>query len=159
MKILKGILVCISLSLIIISCNDINYCQLVDDTNFIVFALFDRDTTSLTESADFSSVTMKGLDLRLIGFDLSQRSDTTLSVFALPINTLDSTATYYFESDLGLDTMVINYDSQYYIFFEDCDPAQSFFNLEVISHTFDSVSVVNSDLNDQIVRNVEVYLD
>lgn len=159
MKILKGISFVIVLTLIAIGCNAIKDCQLVDDTNFIVFALFDRDTTSLTESADFSSITMKDLNLRLIGFDQTQRVDTTLSIFALPINTLDTVATYYFESNLGLDTMKIRYNSQYYIFFEECDPAIRFFNLEVVSHTFDSVSVVNDELNNEIIRNVEIFLD
>ena len=159
MKILKGISFFTILSLVAISCNEIKDCQLADDTNFIIFALFDKDTTSLTESADFSSVTMKDLNLRLIGFDQTQRVDTTLSRFALPINTLDSMATYYFESNLGFDTMEIRYSSQYFIFFEECEPAKTFFNLEVVSHTFDSVSVVNSDLNNEIVRNVEIFLD
>ena len=159
MKILKAISFCMLLIPIIVSCNDIKDCQLVDDTNFIVFALFDLDTTSLTESVDFSSITMKDLNFRLIGFDETERSDTTLSIFALPINTFDTIATYYFESDLGMDTMEIRYQSQYYIFFEECEPAQNFFDLEVLSHTFDSVNVINSDLNDEIIRNVEIFLD
>ena len=153
MKILKGISFCIALSLIIVSCNDIKDCQLVDDTNFVVIALFDQDTTSQTESLDFTGITMEGLSIPILN------SDTTLSVFALPINTLDSVATFYFESELGMDTMVVSYDNQYYIFFEECDPAQSFFNLEVISHTFDFVNVINSDLNDEIVRNIEIFLE
>lgn len=153
MKVLKPILIYIISGLIFFSCNDIKDCQLVDDTNVVVFALFDRDTTSQRESIDFTSITMADLDIPILNFD------TTLSVFALPVNTFDSVASFYFESELGQDTMVISYQNQYYIYFEECDPAQSFFDLKVISHTFDSVNVVNSDLNDEIVRNVEVYLD
>jgi len=153
MKILKGIAVYISLVLALISCNDIKDCQLKDDTSGVVIALFDLDTTSVTERLDFTSITIENLERPLLNVE------TTLSAFALPVNKLDTTITYFFESDAGMDTMVLSYKSQYYIFFEECDPAQRFFDLKVISHTFDSTSVVNTELNNEIIRNVEVYLD
>lgn len=152
MNLLKGISIFTLLIAILIGCQDIKDCQLKDDTNFYVVALFDKDTTSSTESVAFTSIIEESLNG---AFYL----DTTMSTFILPINTTDTVTTYFFESELGSDTMVVSYDFQYNIFFDECEPAQRFFGLQVLSHTFDSVSVVNDDLNNEIVRNVEVFLD
>ena len=153
MKLLKGFSISIVLTLLLIGCQDIKDCQLKDDTSQVVFALFDRDTTNQTESVQFSSILIENLSLPILNFD------TTLSVFGLPVNTTDTVTTFFFESELGFDTLVISYDFQYNVFFEECTPVQSFFDLRVMTHTFDSVSIVNDELNNEIVRNVSVFLD
>ncbi|MEL7146759.1 MAG: DUF6452 family protein [Bacteroidota bacterium] len=152
MNLLKGISIATLLIVALIGCKDIKDCQLKDDTSFFVIALFDRDTTSSTESIAFTSIIEESLNG---AFYL----DTTMSVFGLPVNTTDTTTTYFFQSELGADTLVVSYDFQYNIFFEDCEPVQSFFDLSVLSHTFDSLVIVNENLNNEIIRNVEIYLD
>ena len=153
MNVLKGISAAALLVTLLVGCNELKDCQLRDDTSSVVFALFDRDTTSTTETIAFSSITIEDLSTPILNFD------TTLSVFALPVNTVDTLTTFYFESELGFDTLTVTYDFQYNIFFEECAPVQTFSGLLVLSHTFDSVSVVNDAFNNDIVRNVSVFLD
>ncbi|MGB3464203.1 MAG: DUF6452 family protein, partial [Cyclobacteriaceae bacterium] len=148
-----GILFYLTILLGFTHCNEIRDCQLADETDSAVFALFDLDTTSVAKTLEFSEITIKDLEIPILNFD------TTLSTFALPIDNYDTTVTYYFNSELGRDTLVLDYVSQYYIYYEECDPAQRFFGLEIRSHTFDSVSIVNRELNNDIIRNIEVFVD
>lgn len=148
-----GILFCIIIAAAFSRCNEIKDCQLVGESDLFVIALFDLDTVNLNKSLEFSEISIDGFATPVLD------SDTTLSIFALPVDDADSTITYYFNTELGRDTLVLGYTRQYYIFYEECDPALRIFGLEVKEHTFDSVSIVNRELNDDVIRNIEIFVE
>ncbi len=135
------------------SCREIRDCQLNDETDFFAIRFFDRDTTNLAQPVMLSRVAIEGTGLNAIGID------TTLTTLGLFVNDFDTVTTYFFESDLGLDTLTVSYQSEYFIFFEDCDPAQRFFDFKVIKHTFDSLIVNDTILNRRATDNVQIFLD
>jgi len=97
-------------------------------------------------------MSIEGADSILVNQD-------TLSVLTTPVNTTGTTTTYFFISELGQDTLTVSYDSEFFIFFEDCPPAQRLTNFQVVRHTFDSLVVMDTLLTRNNTDHVQIFLD
>jgi hypothetical protein len=81
----------------------------------------------------------------------------TLSVFQLPLNPTGNQTTFEFDNGGGVETLVLTHSSKVRILSPDCGPYQYFYNISLLSTTFDSV-VVNSSVADlNLPVNVSVF--
>ena len=138
--------------LMIVGCNDIPDCQLIEDVPYITISFFDRDTTTQSETVIFNEVEANGADTLLI------QSDTTNSIL-LYLNPTDTFTTYYFDTDLGRDTLIMVYKSNIRIESNKCGPVQEFSELDTLYHTFDSLAIENTTLTREGDTNVKIFLD
>jgi hypothetical protein len=81
----------------------------------------------------------------------------TLSEFNLPLNPNGNRTTFTCDDGSGIESLVLTYDSKVRILSPDCGPYQYFYNISLVSTTFDSV-VVNSTIADlNLPVNVSVF--
>lgn len=114
----------------------------------MVVSFFDAQTMQ-TKKVGFRVTATNGMDMLPLSED---------SLFInLELNALDTTATFLFDSDTTDYLLRVRYDKEFSIFDPDCDPSLTFTNLDTLSSTFDSTSVVGVITNRQLTTNIEVY--
>ena len=130
-----------------------------------------NDQEDCTVDANFDQMRVQffdfdALEVRLIKFDsikavnsdsLFFTDEDSLSVFSLSLSPFEENATFLFYSPTQTDSLEIQYKVQYSIISEICGPTTSYSQLNLIYHTFDSASVVNTFFDTNLTANIEVY--
>ncbi len=152
MKPLKKIPKIIFIVLAFTACNDIPDCQLIDEVEYFQVSFFERENTGQPDSVIFESIVVEGF-----GELLSERD--TLHSLLLYVNIADTLTTFYFESDIGTDTLSVSYQTVgYRIESDECGPVQTIEGLDTLHHTFDSLSIENNLLT-RDANNIKIFLD
>lgn len=84
-------------------------------------------------------------------------TDTTLSTFALPASSSQNQVAFAFERTGLMDTLILSYDRQLGVISPNCGINERLFNLQVQKHTFDSLALINTQIENESVH-VEIYL-
>lgn len=90
------------------------------------------------------------------GFAPVAVSDTT-SFSNLLLDPNANQTTYYFWIEDQLDTLTLAYNSKMEVKSPECGPFQTFFDISVVSTSFDSVVTVHSIADSRLPNNVEIY--
>lgn len=81
----------------------------------------------------------------------------TLFSATLPVNTVANATTFVFNTQLGTQTLELLYRRKQRLISVECGPEQIIDNLEAGETSFDSLSIIQPSLSDQVTTNVEVY--
>lgn len=163
----------ILLGLIIISCQDLENCDTISETSFLFVELFDAtDSTerkllygyrSANEIIFQPDTTIEGTDTTIwkagdtlilgnTGIILSQSP-----IVSLPLSIADNSSIFSFQTDTMDYSLSVSYQKEVSIFDPSCEPAVTLKNLNVLSHSFDSLSILNNQTNLLLGVNFEVY--
>ena len=129
------------------ACTPIEDCQL-DPNSTQVYISFNHDTAST-----FSFDSVKNDLVNTIYYD----ADTSFSLIPVPLAAASNDIRYEFFTDSTDYFMEIQYRTQANVYGEDCDASLHYFNIEVMTHNFDSVAINNDFLDRRIPDNIEVY--
>lgn len=134
--------------LLFFGCTEIPDCQ---DTRYpIAQVRFYSAQDSSLLTVVFDSVFVVGNEVPLYEAD-------TLSQLALRLDPLADQASYTFYADSTVHTLELSYRSKLILENTDCGPIQSFFDLEPLSSSFDSVALISTIADLKVDTNVEVY--
>lgn len=135
-------------SILVFSCSDIDRCESDSNLSFMIVRFYDIETTS-----------SKKVGFRISADDdprLFELEDDSLEV-GLFLNPIDTTTTFYFDTDTMDYSLQVRYNQEFSIFDPACDPSLTFIGLDTLSSSFDSTVVVGRVTNAQLPTNIEVY--
>lgn len=134
----------------LIGCNDIEDCAVDPNFGALKIQFFDRVGDVLkTENID---------SVKAIGSDtLFFISEDLVSSLELDLDPFNNNVTYVFFDNLSTDSLVISYTRINELVSPECGPSIAFNDLQVVTHTFDSVAVSNTFFNSNLEDNLEVY--
>lgn len=95
--------------------------------------------------------------LTALGSDSVLHDQDTVTSVQLPLDPQLGQATYYFESQYGRDTLVLSYKLGARLISENCGVEILYSQIDYISQTFDSLSVVNQVPIEDITEDIQVY--
>ena len=140
-------------------------------TIFCLYVLASCDTTEcisfstrtvVVEFLDSATNSSKYQDFELITATESQvlfYSDTSLSVYYLPVNTEKEETTFIFlNSDNSIDTLHIGYDKRVRLISKDCGYELQFKNIEIIYTTFKNAISLENELSRLNEENIKIFL-
>lgn len=148
--------------LIILSCQDIENCNTDDNRDFIIVRFFDLETkdpkvVGFTFTAENSPYRFRFL----ADTTVSSSGVTTIvsdsTFILLPLNPSTNSTRLLFDSDTSSHFIELSYEKEYFIFDPDCEPSLTFFDIDTIGYSFDSLSIPGTVTNRQLSTNVEVY--
>ncbi|QSE97905.1 DUF6452 family protein [Fulvivirga lutea] len=102
------------------------------------------------------------LEVEGIDGSILENSNDTSDV-VLPINPADSEIRLYFDTEFGLDTLIVGYKKTARLISEDCGTEVVYNGIEVIRSDFDSVRVFNASMETNFLQpelvneNIRVY--
>ena len=132
------------------SCQDIEDCGTNDEQRFMAVAFLDKETNG-SKAVNFTISSGSSL--------LFNVPDTSYTVIGLPLDPSSESLQFQFDS-LGTSVsyqLEVSYETQVSIFDEGCEPSFTFFNLDTINYSFDSLSIPGTVTNRQISTNVQVF--
>ena len=138
----------ILLALVVLGCQDIENCDTDNNLDFMIVRFFDIETAS-SKKVGFiiGSGTTAYTDI--------YSADSTLAV--LPLDPANPETSFFFVSDTSNHELVMSHEVSFSIFDPKCDPSITFFNLDTVRYTFDSLSIPGTITNRQLSTNVEIY--
>lgn len=95
--------------------------------------------------------------LTALGSDSVLHDQDTVTSVRLPLDPQQGQATYYFDSQYGRDTLVLSYNLGVRLISENCGVEILYSQIDYISQTFDSLSVVNQVPVEDITEDIQVY--
>ncbi len=131
----------------VVACTPIEDCQL-DPNSSQAYISFNHDTAST-----FSFDSVKNNLVSTVYFD----ADTSFTLISVPLASAASDVRYEFFTDSTDYFMEIQYRTQANVYGEDCPASIYYFDIEVMTHNFDSVAINNDFLDRRITDNIEVY--
>ena len=111
---------------------------------------FYEKETGLRDTLVFRRVTAIGSDSVFADLD-------TLSSLRLPLDSRGPSVTYAFDTNLGLDTLVLSYDLGTRVISADCGIEFIFTGLDYLRNDFDSIRVVNRIPIEEINEDIQIY--
>jgi len=132
----------------LLGCSDIDNCTSDSNTSFMVVRFFDFETKE-SKKVGFRVSSTASTDL----FGLS----TDSLVIGLPLDPLDSTGLFLFDSDTNDYFLRVRYDASFSLFDSNCDPSLFFSGLDTLRSSFDSTAIIGTVTNRQLTANFEVY--
>ncbi|MEM6524068.1 MAG: DUF6452 family protein [Bacteroidota bacterium] len=85
-------------------------------------------------------------------------ADTTINgTIQLPINPNTESTAYAFETEFGLDTLILGYNTSTRLIAEDCGIEVIIFELKELRNDFDSIRIVNDVLIEDINEDIRIY--
>ncbi len=136
------------LPLVFVSCLDDPDC--VTTTTDFVNVVFYETEENLADTLFLEQLTAQGSD------SILHYRDTVTSV-RLPLDPRVNTATYYFQSQYGNDTLVLEYQLGARLISEDCGAEVIFSQIEYLTQTFDSIIVVNNVPVEDITEDIRIF--
>ncbi len=131
------------------ACQDIENCDTNDEWEFMIVRFLDKDTN-----------TAKPVQFTVFANDLTVFvPDTSYTSLGLALNPSTESVLFRFDSTgtaISFE-MEIAYETQLSVFDEDCDPSLSFFNLDTVRYTFDSLAIPTQITNRLVDTNVQVF--
>ncbi|UXP32896.1 DUF6452 family protein [Reichenbachiella agarivorans] len=134
----------------VISCADDPDCDQELPYDAVHVGFYDYDSLTKTE-LKFDLVATEGSDS--LFYD---RSDT-LAVFKLNLNPSVDSVTYLFVTGVTIDSLKLKYSRKLEWLSEKCGPTMSYDRLEIVEHTFDSVSLVQPLIDLSVDENIKIY--
>ncbi len=129
------------------SCNNIEDCQLNPFTDYVAMQTI-HDAPVVFDSLVVSEYG------RYVEF-----ADSARTLWQLPLDILENEVRMDFYTDSMIYFLEMTYQKEIKIFDPQCDPVTRYYELEVVSHNFDSLVLTNNEVNIQIPINVEVYFN
>ncbi len=103
------------------------------------------------DTVDVNSITLEGSDSVLY-------ADTTISnVMTIPLNPAQRTVQLAFDTEFGLDTVVLSYATRNRLISEDCGLEILFAELDYVRNDFDSINIVNQELVESFDENIRIF--
>ena len=130
-------------------CNTIPDCRNEIESNFVKVKFLD--------SADSTVLAVQFESVEAIGVSSTLYSDTLLSAYELELNPAENSSKYTFQLDGSIDILELGYNRHVSIISEECGPKFSYDNLEIITHTFDSVAITSSNVDRTLAEHIEIY--
>ena len=125
------------------------------NSNLVQIAFYNiDDTTALNlDNTFFSGVT--GI---FAENDQPIRPDSAGFFTGLPLDPTDTTASFIFTfADGSQITIAFRYDREQSLISPECGPDQRYFNLDTISHTFDSLRIASREVGKFDGANIEIF--
>jgi hypothetical protein len=138
----------ISLLFVLTSCLDDADC-VTTTTDFVNLRFYDREN-NLIDTLNLVSLTAVGSDSVLV-------ADSMVTAVRVPLDPQNESATYVFNSQFGRHTLTLSYALGTRLISEDCGVEIIYSQLALVSHSFDSVSVVNTVPVEDITEDIKVY--
>ncbi|TRX51604.1 hypothetical protein FNH22_23880 [Fulvivirga sp. M361] len=133
----------------LISCLDDPDC--VRSTTDFVNLKFYQSEGGGQDTVDIERIVVLGSDSVLL-------ADTTFfSTVFLPVNVLTDSVTFVFQTEFGIDTLALTYNSSSRLISEDCGVEVLFSNLREGRNDFDSLVVVNNTLIEAIDEDIRIF--
>ncbi|MGK7389639.1 MAG: DUF6452 family protein [Candidatus Cyclobacteriaceae bacterium M2_1C_046] len=145
---MKNIYIFLFFCFILTACLDEPDC--IQEASDEILFLFKNDSTGASQSVKFDSVVITGADSVLY------RSKATPSTF-IPLNPLTTETEIIFNSPLGHDTIVLQYNTVTRLISPNCGAETFFLDLSVKEHTFDSLKIINLIVLPDGEPNFEIY--
>lgn len=144
---------------LLISCNEIKDCDLVNSREFAKVTFYRADTTVKTEKeVAFTEIAESGGAFYITSMEQDTTDDDTLFTVDLPVNPAETVVEYRFETDTADFELWLRYRKHLRIYYEECDPVYNFILDSVRATGFDSVVLAAPLLDVQNPTNVEIYL-
>ena len=112
--------------------------------NFYEFETNERDTLLVTS-------------ITAIGSDSLLADDELVRSIRLPLDPRRPSAAYIFDSELGIDTLVLSYDLGTRLISEECGLEFVFTGLDYTRNDFDSISIVNQVPIDGVDEDIRIF--
>lgn len=120
-------------------------------TNLVTFAFYDADDELVDVEMD--SLTISGVE----GFLIPE--DNTFSTFSLPVNPAETEVIFTFYFDTEVETIALNYQSQTEVISEDCGALTYITDLNLLSSSYENITLLNNRLATNAGNNVKIILD
>lgn len=134
---------------IFFSCQDEADCISVT-TDFANLSFYKIDLNEL------DTVVVNGL--QPVGSDSILLSDTTITgTIQIPLNPNMNSSTFAFDTEYGLDTLILSYNVSTRLVAEDCGLEVLFSELDTLRNDFDSIRIVNNILVEEIDEDIRIY--
>ncbi|MEL7003174.1 MAG: DUF6452 family protein [Bacteroidota bacterium] len=131
------------------SCLDDPDC--ISPTTDFATALFYKSESNERDTLEINSLMVLGkTDSILV-------SNASATGVVLPLRQDTTAVTFIFDSELGLDTLVITYETRSRLVSEECGIDIIIADLGYSVNTFDSVAVVNSTLIEDINEDIRIF--
>ena len=130
------------------SCFDQPDC--ISPTTDFVNVLFYKAENNERDTLLINSLTAIGSDSVLVTNDEVTGVD-------LPLLPSQRSVTFIFDSELGLDTLVLSYEPRSRLVSEECGIDIIFSELDYIRNDFDSISVVNNILIEDVNEDIRIF--
>lgn len=131
------------------SCLDDPDC--ISPTTDFATALFYKFESNERDTVQINSLRVLGVSDSILVTDLE------VTGVILPLRQDTSSVTFVFDSELGLDTLVINYETRSRLISEECGIDIILAELNVGRSTFDSVSIENTTLIEDVNEDIRIF--
>lgn len=95
--------------------------------------------------------------LTVLGSDSTLVAEQDIVQVRLPLKPDQKQSTFIFDSELGIDTLILSYQTSARLVSEDCGIETVYANLDYIRNDFDSINVVNKVLIEDVTEDVKIY--
>ncbi|GAA0891591.1 hypothetical protein GCM10009122_12700 [Fulvivirga kasyanovii] len=147
MKIVIPILI-LSAAIILTGCLDDPDCN-SQTTNFVNIKFYNSDNNE-ADTLNINGVIASGTDS--VFFE-----EAEVSSIRLPLRPDTVQTTFVFDSELGIDTLILKYSVNTRLVSEDCGIEMVFSELEYVRSDFGSIEVVNKILVEQVTEDVKIF--
>ncbi|MBL6444958.1 hypothetical protein JMN32_01465 [Fulvivirga sp. 29W222] len=147
MKIVIPILI-LSAAISLTSCLDDPDCN-SKTTNFVNIKFYNSDNNE-PDTLNINKVTTQGTDSVLF-------SEVEASYIKLPLRPDTVQTTFVFDSELGIDTLILKYNTNTRLVSEDCGIEMVFSDLDYVRSDFGSIKIVNKILVEQVTEDVKIF--
>lgn len=118
-------------------------------TNFVNLKFYNLENNT----AD--TITVNALNV--LGSDSTLVAEQDIVQVRLPLKPDQKQSTFIFDSELGIDTLILSYQASARLVSEDCGIETVYANLDYIRNDFDSINVVNKVLIEDVTEDVKIY--
>lgn len=143
----------------LLGCHEIKDCGLESSTDYAIIRYYEADSSEQNpKTVAFINVSEVDISAYVISsiFDNDSTNDTVNAV-ALFTNPTDTLVKYLFETDSIIYNLTLDYKPHLRIYYDECEPVNSYKLDTAYSTNFDSVVVRNNILDRKVPTNIEVY--
>lgn len=118
-------------------------------TNFVNVKFYSSDNNR-ADTLNISSITA-------IGTDSTFLEEAEVSSIRLPLRPDTVQTTFIFDSELGMDTLILKYKVNTRLVSEDCGIETVFSELDYVRSDFGSIEIVNKILVEEVTEDVKIF--
>lgn len=135
-------------SILITSCLDDPDCN-SKTTNFVNVKFYNSSNNE-ADTLNVSSLAVIGIDSILV-------EEAKVSYVRLPLRPDTLETTFIFDTELGIDTLILKYNINTRLISEDCGIERVYADLDVVRSDFESFQIVNKVLVKEITEDVKIF--
>lgn len=117
----------------------------------------DAITIGFYEAESGVADTLVFRQVRAIGSDSILAELDTLSSIRLPLDPRGPSTAYHFDTNLGVDTLILSYTLGTRMISEECGIEFIFSELDFLRNDFDSIQIVNRIPIEEINEDIQIY--